>query len=128
MGRAFPEIQMVIPTLHGVAATPMVVADEKGNHVLLEPPDNFWTERLARTVTIQMGCSGCIALYAMQGAVAKQAMVPSTISLARTTGHTLRTCREQKRDPIEALAILLHARRLGVVNITDVQRRTERGF
>jgi DUF917 family protein len=55
MGRAFPEIQMVVPTLHGVSATPMAIADEKGNQVLLETPDNFWTERLARTVTIQMG-------------------------------------------------------------------------
>jgi uncharacterized protein len=128
MGRAFPEIQMVIPTLHGVLATPMVVADEKGNHVLLETLDNFWTERLARAVTIQMGCSACIALYAMQGAVAKRAMVPNTISLARTIGHTLRTCREQKRHPIEALTTLLHGRRLCEGKITDVRRRTERGF
>ena len=30
MGRAFPEIQMVTPTLHGVSATPMAIADEKG--------------------------------------------------------------------------------------------------
>ncbi len=44
MGRAFPEIQMVTPTLHGVSATPMAIADEKGNQVLLEPPDNSWTE------------------------------------------------------------------------------------
>ncbi len=82
MGRAFPEIQMVTPTLHGVSATPMSLADEKGNQVLLETPDNFWTERLARAVTIQMGCSACIALYAMQGATAKKVLVPSTISLA----------------------------------------------
>jgi DUF917 family protein len=128
MGRAFPEIQMVIPTLHGVAATPMAVADEKGNHVLLETPDNFWTERLARTVTIQMGCSACIALYAMQGVVAKKALVPGTISLAREIGRTLNTCREQKRDPIASLTTLLHGRRLCDGKITDVRRRTERGF
>ncbi len=128
MGRAFPELQMVTPTLHGVAATPMVVADEKGNQVLLETPNNFWTERLARTVTIQMGCSACIALYAMQGALAKKAMIPGTISLAREIGHTLKTCREQKRDPIEALTTLLRGRRLCEGKITDVRRRTERGF
>jgi DUF917 family protein len=128
MGRAFPEIQMVTPTLHGVSATPMALADEKGNRVLLETPDNFWTERLARTVTIQMGCSACIALYAMQGAIAKRAMVPGTISLAREIGHTLRTCRVQKRDPIVALTTLLHGRRLCEGKITDVRRRTERGF
>jgi hypothetical protein len=128
MGRAFPEIQMVVPTLHGVSATPMAIADEKGNQVLLETPDNFWTERLARTVTIQMGCSACIALYAMQGKVARRAMVKGTISLAREIGHTLQTCRAQKRDPIEALTTLLHGRRLCEGKITDVRRRTERGF
>ena len=46
MGRAFPEIQMVTPSLHGVSATPMAIGDEKGNRVLLETVDNFWTERL----------------------------------------------------------------------------------
>src|SRR5215470_2875081 len=125
MGRAFPELQMVTPTLHGVAATPMVIADEKGNQVLLETRDNFWTERLARTVTIQMGCSTSIALYAMQGTVAKKAMIPGTISLAREIGHTLKICREQKRDPIEALTTLLQGRRLCDGKITDVRRRTE---
>ena len=97
MGRAFPEIQMVTPTLHGVSATPMAIADEKGNQVLLETPDNFWTERLARTATIQMGCSSCVALYAMRGRVAKKALVPGTISLARAIGHTLRTVCDNER-------------------------------
>ncbi len=128
MGRAFPEIQMVTPTLHGVSATPMALADEKGNQVLLETPDNFWTERLARTVTIQMGCSACIALYVMQGTIAKKALIPGTLSLAREIGHTLLTCRAQKRDPIEALTTLLHGRRLCEGKIIDVRRRTERGF
>jgi DUF917 family protein len=128
MGRAFPEIQMVIPTLHGVSATPMAIADEKGNQVLLETPDNFWTERLARTTTIQMGCSSCVALYAMRGTVAKKALVPGTISLAREIGHTLRTGREQKHDPIDALTTLLHGRRLCAGKIVDVRRRTEHGF
>jgi DUF917 family protein len=75
-----------------------------------------------------MGCSACIALYAMQGVVAKKALVPGTISLAREIGRTLNTCREQKRDPIASLTTLLHGRRLCDGKITDVRRRTERGF
>ena len=128
MGRAFPEIQMVTPTLHGVSATPMAIADEKGNQVLLETPDNFWTERLARNVTIQMGCSACVALYAMPGKIAKRALIKGTISLAQEIGRTLRTGREQKRDPIEALTKLLQGRRLCEGKISDVRRRTEQGF
>ncbi len=128
MGRAFPEIQMVTPTLHGVSATPMAVADEKGNQVLLKTPDNFWTERLARVITVQMGCSACIALYAMQGMIAKRALITGTLSLARQIGQTLLACRAQKQDPIQALTTLLHGRRLCEGKITDVQRRTEQGF
>ena len=48
--------------------------------------------------------------------------------MAREIGHTLRTCREQKRDPIKALTTLLHGRRLCEGKIVDVRRRTERGF
>jgi len=128
MGRAFPEVQMVTPTLHGVSATPMVLADEKGNRVLLETPDNFWTERLARTVTIQMGCSAYIALYAMQGVMAKKALIPGTISLARAIGQLLLTSRSQKRDPLTALTTLLRGRRLCDGKITDLRRRVDRGF
>lgn len=128
MGRAFPEIQMVTPTLAGVAATPMALADEKGNRVLLETPDNFWTERISRAVTIQMGGSATIALYAMTGEVAKRALIPGSLSLERTIGHTVRRCHREKRDPIESLVRLLNARRLCVGKIIDVRRRTERGF
>ena len=128
MGRAFPEIQMVTPTLHGVAATPMAIADEKGNQVLLETPDNFWTERLARNVTVEMGCSACIALYAMYGQTAKKALIPGTLSLARTIGQTLQTSQIDKHDPIDALTTLLGGRRLCQAKITDIQRRTTQGF
>ena len=128
MGRAFPELQMVTPTLHGVAATPMVVADEKGNQVLLETPDNRWTERLARTATIEMGCSACVALYAMQGSVARQALIPGTLTLAQKIGQTLRTSKDKKADPIQSLTTLLSGRKLCEGKIIDIERRTEGGF
>ena len=35
MGRAFTEIQMVTPTMYGVSATPMALADEKGNAAII---------------------------------------------------------------------------------------------
>ncbi|PAF11570.1 hypothetical protein CHH61_26600, partial [Shouchella clausii] len=48
MGRAFPELQMVTFYLDGISATPMVIADEKGNTTLLSTINNVWTERIAR--------------------------------------------------------------------------------
>ncbi|MCD6032282.1 MAG: hypothetical protein K0S78_4464, partial [Thermomicrobiales bacterium] len=47
MGRAFPELQMCTPTLYGVTATPMAIADEKGNSAVINTVNNRWTETLA---------------------------------------------------------------------------------
>ena len=114
MGRAFPEIQMVTPSLqHGVAATPMAIGDEKGNRVLLETVDNFWTERLARTATVSLGCSTAVALYPMQARVAKKS--PATRdAVARPTNRpdpARYPPPHESHDPIEALLDLLGGRR-----------------
>ena len=84
MGRAFPELQMCTPTLYGVTATPMAIADEKGNSAVINTVNNRWTETLARTLTIDMGCSAMIAIYPMTGKQVKETCVLNTISLLRT--------------------------------------------
>jgi len=40
MGRAFPELQMVLPTLAGIEATPMSIVDEKGNRGIFDTITN----------------------------------------------------------------------------------------
>jgi DUF917 family protein len=128
MGRAFPEIQMVIPTIFGVRATPMAIADEKGNSAILDTVDNKWTETLARTVCIDMGCTAMIALYPLTGAQVKEAMVPGTLSRAERIGRSIRDAQVQHRDVVAAV----RAESGGVVvfrgKVSDVRRRTERGF
>ena len=84
MGRAFPELQMVTFTIHGVSATPMVLCDDKGNSLVLDTVSNAWTERLARAATIEMGGSALLAFYPMSGVVAKEAVVRGTLSALRT--------------------------------------------
>ena len=58
MGRAFPELQMCTPTLYGVTATPMAIADEKGNSAVINTINNRWTETLARTLDDRHGLLG----------------------------------------------------------------------
>ena len=79
MGRAFPELQMVTFTLHGVQATPMVLADDKGNSIVLDTVSNQWTERLARAATVEMGGSALLAFYPMSGKTARHAIVRGTL-------------------------------------------------
>jgi len=128
MGRAYPELQMVSFTMHGISATPMVMSDDKGNSVLLDTVDNKWTERLARSATVEMGGSALIAMYSMNGATAKQSLIRGTISLCKKIGETLRKARLDNRNPVEALRTLLGAFELFEAKVTDVERRTEGGF
>lgn len=128
MGRAFPEIQMVTCTLHGVSATPMSLADEKGNSALIKTIDNRWTERLARTITVDMGASAMIALYAMTGKQIKDAMVQGTLSLAETIGRSLHDARAKHQDPIKVVCQLTGGFEIFRGKIADVQRRTVAGF
>ena len=128
MGRAFPELQMVTPTMYGIAATPMAIADDKGNSALINAVSNRWTETMARTVTIDMGSTALIALYPMTGRQLKEAMVPGTLTKAEQIGRAIREARVLHRDPIETVAEVTGGVVIFRGKVTDVQRRTEGGF
>jgi DUF917 family protein len=128
MGRAFPEIQMVTPTMYGIAATPMAIADEKGNASIINTMNNRWTERLARTICIEMGTTAMIASYSMTGRQLKDTMVAGTLTRAERIGQTIRQARQQHQNPIEAVRSVVGGFELFRGKIADVQRRTETGF
>ena len=128
MGRAFPELQMVTPTLYGVSATPMAIADEKGNHAIINTIGNRWTETFARTLTVDMGCSAMIALYAMTGKQVKDGCVAGTISAVERIGRTIREAHTQHRDPIEAVRAVTGGAVIWRGKVADIERRTETGF
>ena len=129
MGRAFPEIQMIVATMHGVKATPMTLADEKGNSAVIDTIDNSWTERLARTLTVDFGATAMIALYPMTGAQLRGgAFVAGTITLAEELGRIVRETRAAHGDPIGAVVERLGGRRLFGGKVVDVARRTEAGW
>lgn len=128
MGRAYPELQMVTFTMHGVSATPMVLCDDKGNSIVLETVSNGWTERLARAATVEMGGSALLAFYPMTGEIAKKAVVRGTLSLCANLGRTLKETRAAHGEPVKALADLLGASVLFHGRVRDIDRRTVGGF
>jgi DUF917 family protein len=128
MGRAFPEVQMVTLTMGGISATPMSIADEKGNSVFLETNDNEWAEQFARTTSIEMGGSCMIATYAHTGRELREHAILDSMSLAREIGETIRTAKSSSTDPVEALLKLTDGFELFEGKILDVERRTEGGF
>jgi DUF917 family protein len=128
MGRAFPELQMCTPTLYGVKATPMAIADEKGNSAVINTVSNRWTETLARTLTIDMGCSAMIAIFPMTGKEVKETCVLNTISLLERIGRTIREARTRHADPVDAVRQATDGFLIWRGKVGDVERRTETGF
>jgi uncharacterized protein len=123
MGRAFPEIQMCTPTVYGISATPMALADEKGNAVVIDTVDNHWTERLSRSITVDFGCTALIALYPLSGAQARESLIPATLSLAERLGQIVR-----RGDGINGVLAEIRGVRLFDGKVADVERRTVGGF
>jgi DUF917 family protein len=128
MGRAFPEIPMCSMSVRGISATPMALADEKGNLGLIETVDNTWTERLSRTATVEMGGSSIIALYPMTVEQATSSVIPGTMSRAVEIGESVRTARERGLDALDALLETTRGRLLFRGKVVDVLRRTVEGF
>jgi hypothetical protein len=128
MGRAFPELQMVLPTLAGIAASPLAVGDDKGNTAVLSTVTNNWAERIARTACVEMGCSVMISLFPMKGDQVATAMVPNTLALCLQIGRAITKARGSNTDPVIAATEVLGGRELFAGKITDVERKTSTGF
>jgi uncharacterized protein len=128
MGRAFPEAQMVLPTLSGISACPFGVADEKGNVAIYDTTTNLWAERLARSTTVHMGCIAGIALYCLDGRDLRRATIAGTLTLAADLGRLVRATQSGHGDVVDAVAGRLDGRKLFAGKVVDVDRRTEGGW
>lgn len=135
MGRAFPELSMETFAVYGVHGSPLALAGERGERVIIDTgDDDRQMEWLARAITIRLGGVGHIAEYAMTGADVRRTAIPRTLSMALALGRAIREAREQHRSPFEAIAEALsttlysHVRELFHGKIADVERRTTDGF
>lgn len=135
MGRAFPELSMETFAVYGVHGSPLALAGERGETVLIDTgDDDRQMESFARAVTIRLGGVGHIAEYAMTGADVRRTAVPRTLSMALALGRAIRLAREGKTDPFEAVERTLattlysHVREIFSGKVTDVERRTTEGF
>ncbi len=128
MGRAFPELQMVTQTIAGVSGSPMGLADEKGNSLILDTISNHWAETFARTATVQMGAAALMAIFPMTGAEVKRACIPGTLSLIGRIGRAISGAHLAHRDPITAVCDVTGGRPVWNGKIGDIERRTVGGF
>lgn len=128
MGRAFPELQMVLPTLSGISASPLAFADEKGNVGVVQTLDNSWTERIVRVSAVEMGCSVMICGFAMSGAQARESLVHDSLQRSLHLGAGIAQARLDKTDPVTRAVDILAGRELFAGKVVDVERATTTGF
>ena len=129
MGRAFPEFQMKTFFAYGVPCCPMAVADEKGNSVVIrETVSPQWAERLARAITVQMGCVACYAVAPMTAEQVRRTAVPNTLTLARDLGNAVLQAQQQGDDPLAAILNACPGKVLFSGKVVDLDRRTTAGF
>jgi DUF917 family protein len=128
MGRAFPHLEMVTPTLFGRSATPCVMVDEHGNTMFLESATNAWCEAYARAAVLASGANAAMALYPMTGAEAKRCLVRGALSAAERIGRTLRQARAEHRPPVDAVLSDQGGVLLFTGKVEEVDRRNERGW
>lgn len=128
MGRAFPELQMVTFHLYGVRATPMSMADEKGNSVILDTVDNYWAEKIARAITVKFGGVAWISIYPMSGKDFKRAAVRGSLAKEIQIGEAIRDAKKHGKNPLDALLDVTGGFLLFEGKIVDVIRRATGGF
>src|SRR5699024_10108685 len=128
MGRAFPEAQMVTFHLDGRHPNIIAMADERGNTVQFYPIDGKWSERLARSITIQMGGSAAMCDYALSGKAVKESAIPGTLSLAAEIGQILHNSDANKSVSIDYMLAKLRGYKLMTGKITFIERRIDAGF
>lgn len=128
MGRAFPELQMVLPTLAGVDASPMAFADDKGNTGVLTTVTNAWAERIARVACVEMGCSVMIAIFPQSGEQLSHTMVAGSLTKAAAIGQAIAAARSANEDPVARAVDELRGRELFAGKVVDIERATTTGF
>lgn len=129
MGRAFPELQMCTFFIYGLPVAPAALCDVRHNVVIFEEVrDSFWLERMARAVTIQMGCHAAYAMAPWSGAEIKRTAVLHTLSQARDIGRVVLEARRRQADPIPALLASQQGQILFQGKIIDVLRWVTGGF
>ena len=128
MGRAYPEIQLVTLTLYGHSAAPIVVADSRGNSVVIDSVNNFWAERLARPIAVEFGAIAGAFAYPITVRELKIAGVLGSVSYAERIGRAIREAQSSHTDPVTAVTESTGGFRVFDGRIVDVMRKTERGW
>lgn len=128
MGRAFPQLQMTTPHLHGISASPAFFSDCKGNCGVLETESTAELEHLGRHLAVAMGTACAVSIYPLTGAQAKGCLIPNSYTHAIRLGQAVLTARSKGIDPVAKILEVSDGALLANGVIVDIDQRVDRGF
>jgi uncharacterized protein len=125
MGRAFPEVPQVTMHLAGIAPSPAVMTDERGNLIVFRAISGGWMERLERAAAVEFGGHAASTEFTLTAEQARSATVRNSVSLALQIGAAVAAA---EGSPVDALIAEIGAFRLVTGKVSDVERHTTSGF
>nr|KAG5688621.1 hypothetical protein BaRGS_033437 [Batillaria attramentaria] len=129
MGRAFPELQMFLPFIHGMEPFPSALADDKGRRaVILHSQNARQVEDHFRQVAMEMGSASGLAFAPVRLADVMTTTVIRSFSRIWRIGDSILRARRNKESPLDALLDVESAKVLVVGKIRDVTRETSGAF
>ena len=128
MRRAFPQLEQTVLTLAGIPATPIALADEKGDLVLFEATDNPMAEKLVRSTVVAMGGSAVLACYPLTAAQVAAHCIPASLTYALEIGRRLAAVQRGEPDAISLLLDYTGGEQIFAGKIVDLDRQTTTGF
>jgi DUF917 family protein len=125
LGRSAPETHMTSWHGHGVAITPMPLADSEGNIVIVtQAASPTYVDEIGRVVISRGGHLGANCHHPMSGTEARAYSVPGTFSHAIALGRAVGGA----SDPVAAAIAALGAERLFGGHVSSVSEEEHPGF
>lgn len=128
MRRAFPQIEMTVFTLAGILASPMAVADEKGNLCVFETNTNQLGETLVRGAVMSLTLANAMSSYTMSVSEVAEHAIAGSITYCTELGNRLRRVQEGEAGAFERFLETAQGKVVFSGTIVDVARRTTGGF
>ncbi|XP_071963196.1 uncharacterized protein [Antedon mediterranea] len=126
MGRAFPELQMFVPSIYGKSLTPCCLVDDKGQQaVVLKAETPKQLEDHFRKTVVSMGCSAALSFNPLTKSEILEKSVLYSLSRARHLGHKVLSATS---SPIDAIITKENGTLLIIGKISNVARKTNEGF
>lgn len=128
MRRAFPQIEMTVFTLAGRQASPMSLADEKGNRIAFETTTNQVGERLVRGSAMMLGLANALAAYPMTVAEAKHAAIRGSLTYCSEVGTLLTAVQRKEEGAWDKFLSFTEGQIVFTGKVIDLDRHTTTGF